>query len=795
MGEVCIRRFFMVVTLLTACFMVFAPLMPVVKAIPLSPDEIKAGNQYPNWVADNCSTTVSATTGTTNNGKVYVLGDSVLVGAYYDTGDLNNDLSSAGWSASADASGGRGMSYPGTDPRGNLPGKTKSGLDAIKTDSDAIKSSDTVVIELGTNETDPPAGASKSSALFKSEMEQAISEVKNINSSATIYWVNLFSKATQPYTPWVSQYNQVIGSVASDKNINVIDTTNAGISLSPDGIHPDTAGYKTLSTTITSAIGQGGSASPSNPAGGGAGGGGSGVVWPFATKDHTQFNRIDQGWDIQDKAGAGVYAIAPGTIDTYQPDPGGFGNDYPVEHLDNSIGGPSDWVYYGHVHIIPGLKGKHVDAGQLIAHANTTDGENGSAAPPGWLEIGFAQPNTDAPVQIGGETVATQAGQKMHDILINAQPSAGGGAVTDPGNLVGNCCPSGGGGGGIGTLTGNTPEEQVWNFFKAAGLSDNDVAAVMGNLDQESGFNPEAIENGGTTKDPTSVGHTGWGLAQWYGDEVLGEARDNHISGPIYELLTQLNLILAQMHGSAPTGTHDTFSGIQHQSSLSDKVNYFEQYYEGAGISGPRLADAIIILGQYGGMGGGAAPGGAAGGAGGCFGPASTPSGYQNPLRDWNNLIDNRVDQGVDYSGVGPVYAIGNGTIDYASSSTSWPGGNYISYKLSDGPAAGKEVYVAEDCKVESGISRGKPVTSGTVLCKTTTTGGYIYIETGWSAPTIDNAIDTTLQPGCYDIGNSKSTAFGMNFRDLMVSLGVKSGNEVDKPIVCSLPSGWPTWQ
>lgn len=216
----------------------------------------------PNYDPNACGgTSQPAATPTTSTGNsVYIVGDSVLVGAYYTPPNyLKQDLTTAGWSPSADASGGRGMSYPGTDPRGGLPGQNKSGLDAIKADQDTIKSANAVVIELGTNETDPPAGASKSSALFKAEVEQAITDVKNINNLAQIYWVNLFSNATQPYTPWVQQYNQVISSVASAKNINVIDTTSSGISLSSDGIHPDTGGYKTLSQVITSAIGQPGS--------------------------------------------------------------------------------------------------------------------------------------------------------------------------------------------------------------------------------------------------------------------------------------------------------------------------------------------------------------------------------------------------------------------------------------------------------------------------------------------------------------------------------------------------------
>ncbi|HSW85480.1 MAG TPA: bulb-type lectin domain-containing protein [Candidatus Saccharimonadales bacterium] len=144
------------------------------------------------------------------------------------------------------------------------------------------------------------------------------------------------------------------------------------------------------------------------------------IVWPFSTKSEGQYHRIDQGWDIQAGAGAHIYAISSGTLHVYQPDPGGFGNDYPVEQLDQSIGGPTNWVYYGHVHILPGLKGQHVSAGQLIATANNYSGQNGSVAPPGWLEIGFAQPGTDAPADRGSESVATAAGTTMHNILIQS---------------------------------------------------------------------------------------------------------------------------------------------------------------------------------------------------------------------------------------------------------------------------------------------------------------------------------------------------------------------------------------
>jgi hypothetical protein len=159
--------------------------------------------------------------------------------------------------------------------------------------------------------------------------------------------------------------------------------------------------------------------------------GGTGLVWPFGTEASSQFERVDQGWDLQSTAGAPVYAIAAGTIGKANADPGGFGNDYPFETLAAAPqGAPSNTVYYGHIHVIPSLIGQQVQAGQVIGYTNTTQGQNGSAAPPGWLEIGFAEPGTGAPVQRGAEGSSTGAGQAMKSLLLGASVPAGTDAAT-----------------------------------------------------------------------------------------------------------------------------------------------------------------------------------------------------------------------------------------------------------------------------------------------------------------------------------------------------------------------------
>lgn len=145
------------------------------------------------------------------------------------------------------------------------------------------------------------------------------------------------------------------------------------------------------------------------------------LVWPFGTKAVGQYQRVDQGWDLQGPPGGDIRAVAAGVVGLANRDPGGFGNDYPYVVLDQPFpGAPSDTIYYGHVHVDPVLVGHHVATGQVIARANLSNPQNGSAAPAGWLEIGFARHATGVPAVRAGEGTATAAGHFMHDLLINA---------------------------------------------------------------------------------------------------------------------------------------------------------------------------------------------------------------------------------------------------------------------------------------------------------------------------------------------------------------------------------------
>jgi hypothetical protein len=167
---------------------------------------------------------------------------------------------------------------------------------------------------------------------------------------------------------------------------------------------------------------------------------------------------------------------------------------------------------------------------------------------------------------------------------------------------------------------------------------------------------------------------------------------------------------------------------------------------------------------------------------------ASASSGttlpYRNPLRSIQSLKSGRIDQGVDYSGSGPVYALGTGTV-LNRFNQGWPGGAFISYRLANGPAAGYVVYVAEN--VTPQVARGQHVTSQTVLG--TLHNAYPNMEIGWSA---NAGTGYAMCHRGYIEGHS--TVCGLNMNKLLVDLGTPSGYKQSGRVTGHLPPGFPTW-
>jgi hypothetical protein len=163
---------------------------------------------------------------------------------------------------------------------------------------------------------------------------------------------------------------------------------------------------------------------------------------------------------------------------------------------------------------------------------------------------------------------------------------------------------------------------------------------------------------------------------------------------------------------------------------------------------------------------------------------------YDNPLRGISGLLPERIDQGVDFLGTGPIYAIGNAVITSATSDNyGWPGGGWITYRLTDGPADGLTVFVAED--VVPTVPVGASVTSHTVIANMY--DGGAGIETGWAMASGFTAESQTSESGSISGAGPFPTEVGLNFEELLQALGVPAANNRSDSAYGLLPPDYPT--
>lgn len=123
--------------------------------------------------------------------------------------------------------------------------------------------------------------------------------------------------------------------------------------------------------------------------------------------------------------------------------------------------------------------------------------------------------------------------------------------------------------------------------------------------------------------------------------------------------------------------------------------------------------------------------------------PTFTPTGGYSALTT-AKFAGN--DQGVDFTGPGPVRALGDGIITkVAASGTGWPGqGALVVYKLTSGPHAGEHVYMAEDLIPAGGLKPGTKITRGQVIAQATGSAKAPGIEVGFAQNSRGQAYGTT---------------------------------------------------
>ena len=164
------------------------------------------------------------------------------------------------------------------------------------------------------------------------------------------------------------------------------------------------------------------------------------------------------------------------------------------------------------------------------------------------------------------------------------------------------------------------------------------------------------------------------------------------------------------------------------------------------------------------------------------------PAAYVNPLRAVAGLVPERIDEGVDFNGAGPVYALGDAVVTNAGENAGWPGGGWITYRLTDGRGAGLMIYLAED--VTPTVRIGQRVTPTTVI-------GNIFdggdgIETGWAQPTGVSAESELPEAGGIGGGGPFPTQAGANFDHLLQLLGAPPAPNASQPAYGLLPGSYP---
>ena len=157
----------------------------------------------------------------------------------------------------------------------------------------------------------------------------------------------------------------------------------------------------------------------------------------------------------------------------------------------------------------------------------------------------------------------------------------------------------GGNSGGSASDIGGEGAEKIYKFLKGKGLSDNQVGAVMGNLQQESNLDPNA-------KNPSSGA---FGIAQWLGARKTGLDNFAKSQGKkSSDLDVQLDYLWKEMQSDYESKNLKN-AGWSKEGSLEQNTKAFATGFERMGANeammGTRVNNAKEFKKKYGGSGGG----------------------------------------------------------------------------------------------------------------------------------------------------------------------------------------------
>lgn len=138
---------------------------------------------------------------------------------------------------------------------------------------------------------------------------------------------------------------------------------------------------------------------------------------------------------------------------------------------------------------------------------------------------------------------------------------------------------------GTANLVGKDVPEKIWRFFVDRGLTAEQAAGVLGNIQAESGFDPGVEEKDQTKKSK------GFGIAQWTGTRRTQlEAAAKEKGVPVSDLAFQLDYLLQEIQARKPNssknfpryyqGYANEWEALKGQKSIEDSLVAFHNNYE-----------------------------------------------------------------------------------------------------------------------------------------------------------------------------------------------------------------------
>lgn len=219
-------------------------------------------------IDDECGTSSNTATGDKLD-KVYILGDSITLGA---KSQYESKFKEAGASeVKVVASGGGNLGSAGTT------GDIISGYSALERDKEYIKDASTIIIAHGTNQTENSNANGGYGSDYVSRAQDSIAKavklVKDSGTDGKIYWVDIAitdaaSSNLTAYSPLVDKaiyassgqgYDVISWSKIVDPGYNPADATTAPKQnttlIQPDGVHPTTEGASKLVDKVAGSVG------------------------------------------------------------------------------------------------------------------------------------------------------------------------------------------------------------------------------------------------------------------------------------------------------------------------------------------------------------------------------------------------------------------------------------------------------------------------------------------------------------------------------------------------------------